>query len=89
MRKFPGGKKMSEVQTDPQKYEDEIDLRELFQVLWENKYRILAGTLLVALLTGLVSIFLLTPVYQTKLDLVISMPEQYHTRYGDYKLPIS
>ena len=80
---------MSEVQTDPQKYEDEIDLRELFQVLWENKYRILAGTLLVALLTGLVSIFLLTPVYQTKLDLVISMPEQYHTRYGDYKLPIS
>ena len=35
--------------------EDEIDLRELFVVLWKHKIFILSITVIAALLTGLVS----------------------------------
>ena len=80
---------MSEIQTNPQAYEDEIDLRELFLAMWKNKYVIISITLIAAILTALFSVFALSPVYRTNLDIVISMPEQYHTRYGEYTLPIS
>lgn len=80
---------MSEIQNDVISYEDEIDLRELFMAMWRNKYIILSMALVLALLTGLFSMFVLSPVYQAKLDIIINMPEQYHTYFGDYTLPIN
>ena len=63
------------------KHEDEIDLRELILALWRNKYIILSIAIIAAVLTGLYSLFMLSPVYQTKLDIVVNMPEKYNTRY--------
>ncbi|HHU49715.1 MAG TPA: hypothetical protein GXZ37_08355 [Clostridiales bacterium] len=80
---------MSEVNNNVNTYEDEIDLRELIMTLWRGKYIILSIALIAAILTGLYSMFMLPPVYQTRLDIVVNMPEQYRTRYGDYKLPIT
>ena len=71
------------------KHEDEIDLRELILALWRNKYIILSIAIIAAVLTGLYSLFMLSPVYQTKLDIVVNMPEKYNTRYGEYTLPIT
>lgn len=72
-----------------QYYEDEIDLRELIMALWKRKKMIISLTLVVAILAGMFSMFVLSPVYDTKLNIVISMPETYTTRYGEYKLPIT
>lgn len=69
--------------------EDEIDLRELIVVLWKHKIFILSITVIAALLTGLVSFFVLSPVYESKLNIVINMPETYQTKYGEYTLPIT
>lgn len=81
---------MNDKQSDtPNYYDDEINLRELFELLWKKKIIIIAFTLIVALLTGLFSMFILTPVYDTKLNIIINMPEVYQTRYGDYNLPIT
>ena len=80
---------MSEVQNNANTYEDEIDLRELIMALWRSKYIILSIALILAILAGLYSMFILSPVYQARLNIVINMPEQYHTRYGDYALPIT
>ncbi|WP_326908128.1 Wzz/FepE/Etk N-terminal domain-containing protein [Sedimentibacter sp. MB31-C6] len=80
---------MNENQNNVQYYEDEIDLRELIMALWKRKKMIISFTLIVAILAGMFSMFVLSPVYNTKLDVVISMPESYHTRYGEYKLPIT
>lgn len=80
---------MNENQNNIQYYEDEIDLRELIMVLWRRKKMIISLTLVVAILAGMFSVFVLSPVYDTKLNIVISMPETYITRYGEYKLPIT
>lgn len=80
---------MNENQNNTQYYEDEIDLRELIMALWKRKKMIISLTLVVALLAGMFSMFVLSPVYDTKLNIVISMPETYVTRYGEYKLPIT
>lgn len=80
---------MSEIQNDVITYEDEIDLRELFMAMWRNKYIIISMALVLALLTGLFSMFVLSPVYQAKLDIIINMPATYQTRFGDYTLPIN
>lgn len=69
--------------------DDEIDLRELFVLFWKKKVVIIAIALIAAVITGLFSMFVLTPVYDTRLNIVINMPETYHTRYGDYTLPIT
>ena len=69
--------------------EDEIDLRELFMVIWKKKVAIICITLIAAILTGLISVFLITPVYHSRLRIIINMPETYHTKYGDYTLPIT
>jgi capsular polysaccharide biosynthesis protein len=69
--------------------EDEIDLRELIICLWRKKVIIILITLIVAILTGIFSVFVLTPVYHAKLNIIINMPETYHTEYGDYTLPIT
>ncbi len=80
---------MSEIQNNASSYEDEIDLRELIMALWRNKYIILSIALIAAILIGLYSTFMLSPVYQTRLDIVINMPEQYTTRFGEYTLPLT
>lgn len=80
---------MSEMQNNVNTQEDEIDLRQLFMAMWRNKYLILSMALILALLAGLFSKFMVSPVYQARLDIIINMPAQYHTRFGDYTLPIN
>lgn len=80
---------MNENHNNIQYYEDEIDLRELIMALWKRKKMIISLTLVIAILAGMFSVFVLSPVYDTKLNIVISMPETYTTRYGEYKLPIT
>lgn len=80
---------MNENKNNIQYYEDEIDLRELIMALWKRKKMIIVFTLIAAILAASFSMFVLSPVYETKLNIVISMPEIYHTRYGEYKLPIT
>lgn len=69
--------------------QDEISLQELFMALWRRKILIIVVTLVVGLITGLISVFLITPVYHARLNIIINMPETHHTKYGDYTLPIS
>lgn len=80
---------MNEKQYKEQIREDEIDLRELFMVIWKKKVAIICITLIAAILAGLVSVFLITPVYHSRLRIIINMPETYHTKYGDYTMPIT
>jgi capsular polysaccharide biosynthesis protein len=80
---------MNEKQYNEQITEEEIDLRELFMVLWKKKVTIICITLIAAIITGLISVFLITPVYHSRLRIIINMPETYHTKYGDYTLPIT
>lgn len=80
---------MNESQNSIQQYEDEIDLRDLIMVIWKKKLVIISVTLVIAILAALISKFILTPEYETNLNIVVSMPETYITRYGEYKLPIS
>ncbi len=80
---------MNENQNSIQNYEYEIDLRELFLVLWKKKIMIISFSLVGAILAGLLSIFLITPVYNTDLKIDVNIPETYITKYGEYKLPVS
>jgi capsular polysaccharide biosynthesis protein len=81
---------MNESQQNVQYNENEIDLRELFIALWKQKIMIISTALIAAIMVGIFSMFILTPVYDTKLNIVISMPETYNTKYGkEYKLPIT
>lgn len=80
---------MNESPNNIEQYEDEIYLRELIMILWKQKIMIISVTLIIAILAALFSKFILSPVYKTNLNIVISMPETYKTRYGEYKLPIS
>lgn len=68
---------------------DEISLQELFMALWRQKALIIIITLVAAIVTGLVTVFAITPVYQARLNIIMNMPETYNTKYGDYNLPIS
>ncbi len=68
------------------KHEDEIDLKELFMVLWKGKRIIIIVTLIFAILSALVTKFLIPPVYEAKLDLLVNFPEVVSTKYGEYKL---
>ena len=67
----------------------ELDLKELFLALWRHKIFIICTTLITAFITGLISVYLLSPVYHSKLNIIINMPEVYNTKYGDYTLPIT
>ncbi len=68
------------------RYEDEIDLKELVMVLWNGKKTILIATMIFAILSALVTMFFISPVYEAKLDLLVNFPETVSTKYGDYKL---
>lgn len=72
-----------------QYFEDEVDIRELIMTLWKKKNTIIGLTLIFSILAGIFSMFILSPVYDTKLNIVISMPETFRTKYGEYTLPIT
>lgn len=76
---------MSE-QKNYNRYEDEINLRELFIVLWNGKKFIVATTLIFAVLSGIITMFFINPVYESKLDILVNFPEMVNTKYGDYKM---
>lgn len=69
--------------------QDVIRLSEIFMMLWKQKVLIIGITTIVMLITGSISIFLIPPKYQSNLGLVISMPEVYKSKYGEYILPIT
>ncbi len=70
-------------------YNDEIELRELIMILWNRKIMIIGITLIFALLAGLFTKFMVTPVYTTNFSVVARIPATYSTKYGDYELPIT
>jgi capsular polysaccharide biosynthesis protein len=76
-------------QNNKYSYEDEFDLREFITLFWKRKVVIICITLIVTIITGIFSMFILTPVYSTSLNIIISIPEIYTTRYGEYKLPFT
>lgn len=80
---------MSENQYNEQMRDDELDLQELFLVLWRKKSIVIYITIISAIITGIFSIFFITPVFHSRLRIIINMPETYHTKYGDYYLPIT
>lgn len=69
--------------------QDEISLQELFMALWRQKVLIIVITLIAGLVTGIVSVFLITPVYHSRLNIIMNMPVTHQTKYGEYTLPIS
>ncbi len=66
-----------------------ITLRTLIRIFQKKKYSIISLTVLFAVIVGMVSVFFIPPVYNTRVNIIISMPETYHTKYGDYVLPLS
>ncbi|QSX05273.1 hypothetical protein JYG23_11380 [Sedimentibacter sp. zth1] len=68
------------------KHSDEIDLKDLFVTIWKGKKVIIAFALIIAILTCLITMFIVDPVYETKLSILINMPDTIATKYGDYKL---
>ncbi len=82
---YIGGRIMSE-QKNYNRYEDEIDLRELFMVLWKGKKFIVSITLILAVLSGIITMFFIDPVYEAKLDILANFPEIVNTKYGEYKM---
>ncbi|TAH64275.1 MAG: hypothetical protein EWM47_12975 [Anaerolineaceae bacterium] len=68
---------------------DEISLQELFMALWRQKVLIIVITLLAGIVTGIISMFAITPVYHARLNIIMNMPATHSTKYGDYMLPIS
>jgi capsular polysaccharide biosynthesis protein len=80
---------MDENQNKIQNIEEEIDIRKLLMSLWRQKVIIISITLIAAILTGIYSLFVLSPVYLSKLNIIINMPEIYQTQYGDYSLPLT
>lgn len=72
-----------------QDYSEEVNLADLFMAIWRNKILIFIVTLSSILITGIVSIFFLKPVYHAKLNIIINMPQTYTTKYGEYELPLT
>lgn len=70
-------------------FSEEISLQEIFMALWKQKLLIIIITVIAAFVTGIFSVFVLTPVYHAKLNIIVNMPETHHTKYGDYTLPIT
>ena len=54
--------------------EDEIDLRQLIQTLWRGRNTIIAVTLAALLASGVVSFFIMTPVYEAETTLLVVAP---------------
>ena len=76
------------METRPQyMMEDEIDLRELFLVLWKGKWIIAALVVVAALAAAVGSKMLLTPTYEAVATLLI-MPPTYQTSLEPEALPL-
>lgn len=69
--------------------EDEIYLRNILKILWKRKIKIVSIIIVFTLIAGLYSRFIISPVYLTKLNIIVNMPETYATQYGEFKLPIT
>ncbi|HOA19593.1 MAG TPA: Wzz/FepE/Etk N-terminal domain-containing protein [Sedimentibacter sp.] len=78
---------MNKNEKEVQYYVYQTDLKEIFLVLWKRKKMIISLSLIVGLIVALYSKFVIIPTYETKLNIIISMPETYTTRYGEYELP--
>lgn len=76
-------------QNKVQNSKEEVGLNDIIMTLWRQKVVIISITIIIAMLTGIISIFVLSPVYQSKLHIVINMPEIFTSRYGEYELPIT
>lgn len=68
---------------------NETDLKELILILWERKTIIISSIIIFSILSGLISMFVMEQVYDTKLNIIVSIPDIYETRYGQYTLPIA
>ena len=79
---------MNENQNKLQYNKNEIDLKDLIIALWKRKFMIISITILCSIFAGLLSMIFLSPIYNTKLNIIISMPETYYTRYDEYTMPI-
>lgn len=64
-------------------YTDEIDLRQYIEVLWRGKWIIITVTFCAMLSAGLVSFFLLDPVYESSTILTVNLPEEVQADLGD------
>lgn len=80
---------MNKDQSNTYNSEEELSLLDIFMIFWKQKTIIVSITLIAAILSGLFSKFVIEPVYTSNLNIVISMPETYNTKYGDYTLPIN
>lgn len=79
---------MSKRQVDTYDSEEVIDLLELLQLLWRNKLAIICIAVVGGILAGLISLFLIPPEFESRLNIYVGIPETYTTRYGNYTLPI-
>ena len=49
----------------------EIDLKEYLSIIWDRKWLIIGVTLLAILISGIISFFVLKPVYETSTTILI------------------
>lgn len=61
--------------------EDEIDLKRLFYILWNNKWLIIGSTLLFSILAGVVA-YQTMPIYQSEASLLISQSQNRYSYAG-------
>ena len=66
-----------------------ISLKSLIMILWKHKIIIISVTFIVTVIAGIYSLFILSPVYNSKLNIIISMPTTLTTQFGDYTLPFT
>jgi len=64
-------------------YLDEIDLRQYIEILWRGKWLILAVTLCAMISAGLVSLFVLDPVYESSVMFTVSLPQEVQDSIKD------
>lgn len=72
-----------------QHVEEEVDLRILIMLIWKKKVLIIGITLITAIISIIFTLFVLKPVYNAQMNIVLNMPDAFHTKYGDYTLPIT
>lgn len=53
----------------------ELDLSEIFKIMYKKKYIIIGVTAIVAILTLLINIFMLKPVYEAKVSIVVGQED--------------
>lgn len=69
--------------------EDEIYLRNILKILWKGKIKIVSFIIIFTLIAGLYSRFIISPIYLTKLNIIVNMPDTFTTQFGEFKLPIT